>query len=89
MKTLDEVIKALELCTSPVLEDGCLHGCPYSDLVNECACDYNAIPQMQKDALHYLKEYQEIKQHLACLDSHTLHGDETERRYDNGNLERY
>ena len=59
MKTLDEVIKALELCTSPVLEDGCIHGCPYSDLTNECACDYNAIPQMQKDALHYLKEYRE------------------------------
>lgn len=64
MKMLDEVIKALELCTSPVLEDGCIHGCPYSDLANECACDYNAIPQMQKDALHYLREYRTRREDL-------------------------
>ena len=58
MKTLDEVIKALENCTSSVI-DGCIYGCPYSHLVEEGeSCDEKAIPEMQKDALHYLKEYQ-------------------------------
>ena len=59
-RTLEEVIKALDNCTSPVL-DGCIYGCPYSHLVEEGeSCDEKAIPEMQKDALHYLKEYQKI-----------------------------
>lgn len=83
MKTLDEVIKAYEYCQNGDWKVGC-GDCVYKKVKNgACKCVRN------DDALHYLKEYQTMKEHLACLDSHTLHGDETERRYDNGNLERY
>ena len=50
MKTLDEVIKALELCTS---NKHCQDECPYAP--EECP-----TYAMEKDALHYLKEYQAI-----------------------------
>ena len=58
MKTLDEVIKALEMCTADNCV--CFNGCPYSDLVkgDDC-CDIHAIPAMQKDALQWLKGYQQ------------------------------
>ena len=48
MKTLDEVIKALEICTE---SHGCV-GCPYlmGDYDKKCE-------QQDMDALHYLKEY--------------------------------
>lgn len=50
MKTLDEVIKALEIC-SPHIR--CDKACPY----HKSGClDY----EMEKDALHYLQEYQKI-----------------------------
>lgn len=54
MKTLDEVIKALEICSN---NQRCIDGCPYYK--NDC-------PQyeMEKDALHYLKEYQDRKEAL-------------------------
>lgn len=54
MKSLDDVIKALEMCTAN--NSVCFIGCPYSDLVkgDDC-CDIHAIPAMQTDALHYLK----------------------------------
>ena len=55
MKTLDEVIKGLELCTS---SQDCLgYECPYWQEGSNC--DLVAIPKMQDDALHYLKEYRE------------------------------
>ena len=58
MKSLDDVIKALEMCTADNCD--CLNGCPYSDLVkgDDC-CDIHAIPEMQKDALQWLKGYQQ------------------------------
>ena len=49
MKTLEEVIKALEICTS---SKQCTDGCPYSR--DECP---TYAPE--NDALHYLKEYHE------------------------------
>ena len=54
MKTLDEVIKALEICAN---NQRCIDGCPYYK--NDC-------PQyeMEKDALHYLKEYRDRKETL-------------------------
>ena len=70
MKSLDDVIKALEMCT----EDKCvcLYGCPYSHLADgDDGCEYHAIPEMQKDALQWLKGYQQhieldkILDHLA------------------------
>ena len=50
MKTLDEVITALDACQRSACEK-----CPYYD-PNCDICDDVA----QSDALHYLKEYQEI-----------------------------
>ena len=51
MKTIDEVIKALEWCTDGD-QSGC-GACPYHDH-DDFDCDKDA------DALHYLKEYQKI-----------------------------
>ena len=48
MKTLNEVIKALEICSTHLR---CMDGCPYYR--NECP-----LYEMEKDALHYLREYQ-------------------------------
>ena len=59
MKTLNEVIKALEMCT--VDECVCIYGCPYSEFADgDDSCEYHAIPAMQKDALIYLKMYKEL-----------------------------
>ena len=57
MKTLDEVIDALEICghdESPK--------CPYFDTEHWCCCEdhMRSIYPLKKDALHYLKEYQKI-----------------------------
>ena len=57
MKTLDEVIKALEMCTTSPEDDEMCPGCPYADEdgIPEC------VGRDKDDALHYLKEYQEVK----------------------------
>lgn len=52
MKTLDEVIQALEWCISDT-EDDCA-GCPYDGEDGGCH-------QRNLDALHYLKEYQRLQ----------------------------
>lgn len=60
MRTLEEVIKALEMCTSDKCV--CVSGCPYSDLADgDDGCEYHAIPAMQRDALFYLRYYLDIK----------------------------
>lgn len=63
MRTLDEVIKAVE-------EDLECANVSYP----ESFYDYDN----HKDALHYLKEYQETKKHLACLDAAEIRGDDTQ-----------
>lgn len=68
MKTLDEVIKALKICST---HQRCTDGCPYYR--NECP-----LYEMEKDALHYLREYYETKKHLACLDDAEIRGDNTQ-----------
>ena len=51
MKMLDEVIKALEICSTQLRCDGV---CPY----HKSGCiEY----EMEKDALHYLREYKNCK----------------------------
>lgn len=50
MKTLDEVIEALEKCISDTV---CVNECPYY----KDGCLDHAL---DKDSLHYLKEYQAI-----------------------------
>lgn len=67
MKSLNEVIKKFELCNS-YSYDMCNNSCPYFD--DKCACD--------PDALYYLLEYREMKEHLACLDDSEIRGDDTQ-----------
>ena len=50
MKTLDEVIRALEVCTS---DHGGCDGCPYDP---DCTPDYK-----WDDAIFYLKEYRDYR----------------------------
>lgn len=57
MKTLNEVIKAIEWCTE-LDQSGC-GACPYvDDADNRCYAD---------DALHYLKEYRAEKANLEII----------------------
>lgn len=50
MKTLDEVIKAIEICLNNKEDCG---SCPY-DSIEDNRCN---VWQRKSDALHYLKEY--------------------------------
>lgn len=59
MKTLDEVIIALEVCTSGYCSHPKHGDCPYLDERNDCD-----TRQRKLDALHYLREYQENKSGL-------------------------
>ena len=52
MKTLDEVIKAIDFCKSGDLSK--CKDCPY---IGTCELDYAALSD---DALHYLKEYRKL-----------------------------
>lgn len=57
MKTLDEVIDALEICghdESPK--------CPYFDTEYWCCCEdhMRSISPLKNDALYYLKEYRDL-----------------------------
>lgn len=56
MKTLDEVIKAMEICDS---DEGTCRGCAY-----EADCDEKASlghERKRADAIYYLKKYREDK----------------------------
>lgn len=55
MKTLDEVIKALEICTS---DHGGCEGCPYDP---DCTPNYK-----WDEAIFYLKEYQRYQNTPSC-----------------------
>lgn len=68
MKTLDEVIQAQEICLR-----GACDKCSY-DNSNFDICDV----KLQSDVLYYLKEYREMKKHLACLDDAEIRGDDTQ-----------
>ena len=58
MKSLDEVIRAFEVCMKPVSEfENCI-GCPYTDETGEPLC----CGDDKEDALNYLKEYKELSQ---------------------------
>ena len=59
MKSLDEVIKALEVCIDPNA-DSC-KGCPYADENGEPLCNDGN----KEEALHYLKNYKEMIDSLA------------------------
>ncbi len=69
MKTLDEVIVALEVCTSGYCSHPKHGDCPY--LNERYDCDTR---QRKLDALHYLKEYQRYQNtpsrngHMALVD---------------------
>jgi len=55
MKTLDEVIKAYEICMTDNDDDSC-KGCPYSDKSGEAFC----YGKDREDALYHLKEYKKL-----------------------------
>ena len=55
MKTLDEGIKAMDMCINDNDAQNCL-GCPYADSDGEAAC----YGDDREDALYYLKEYRTI-----------------------------
>lgn len=59
MKSLDEVIIALEVCTSGYCSHPKHGDCPYLDERNDCD-----TRQRKLDALHYLKEYRDRKETL-------------------------
>ena len=52
MKTLGEVIKALETAGDFIAE------CSYCDVSNYCGKSYRMDKCYTRDVLHYLKEYQ-------------------------------
>ena len=62
MKTLDEVIEAMERCSIPHYFD--CKGCPYEDDDAEVGCRSD---DRDADALQYLKEYQTILPLLPSL----------------------
>ena len=68
MYTLDEVIKACEECLS---HNEFCYQCIYNS--DECLTD-----QKEEDCLYYLKEYKEMKEHLACMDNGEIRGDATQ-----------
>ena len=53
MKTLNEVIKAYEICMSDESKTTNCKGCPYADETGDPLC----FGEDKEDALHYLKEY--------------------------------
>lgn len=63
MKTLDEVIKALEMCTTCPEDDEMCPGCPYADEQGNPQC----VGQDKDDALHYLKEFKRISARLEKI----------------------
>ena len=73
MKTLDEVIKAFEICIGYYCSNAEHDVCPYFG-----ESDMGCMKEPEKDALHYLKEYRETKKHLACLDDAEIRGDNTQ-----------
>lgn len=61
-KTLDEVIKALDMCINDGDAQNCF-GCPYADCDGEAAC----FGDEREDALRYLQAYKEDKNDLTAL----------------------
>ena len=59
MKTLDEVIKAFEICVGYHCSNAEFDVCPYLG-----ESDMGCMKEPEKDALHYLKEYREKSHQL-------------------------
>ena len=63
MKTLDEVIKAYEICMDDEGEAGNCIGCPYADDTGEPLC----CGEDKEDALHYLREYRRVQNRIEKI----------------------
>lgn len=72
MKTLDELINALERCLDTSCDGNC-KDCAYDTGRGICG------DEREMDTLHYLKEYREVKRHLACMDSGEIRGEATQK----------
>ena len=56
MNNLDDVIETMEKCTGPYIEcDDCKYTCVNAEGVT--ICDHDGL---DKDALHYLREYRDL-----------------------------
>ena len=66
MKTLDEVIKAMEMCIESPDEldedEAMCPGCPYADADGNPEC----VGKDKEDALYYLKKYQRYQNTPSC-----------------------
>ena len=62
MKTLDEVIKAFEICIGYYCSNADHDVCPYFG-----ESDMGCMKEPEKDALHYLKAYRDDKDDLTAL----------------------
>ena len=60
MKTLDEVIKAYEIC----LNEECCDDCPYTEHDAEGRWACSLCGDCPRDALHYLREYRDTRAQL-------------------------
>lgn len=65
MRTLDEVIKAFEICADNSTDCG---GCPYETIENN-GCQ---VAEQKKDALHYLKVFRDAKDALDAEREKTI-----------------
>lgn len=72
MRTLDEVIKAFEMCIQSPDESGPMcPGCPYADKCGDPKC----IGQDKEDALHYLYELKLFRQTPMMQGIHKIQKD--------------
>lgn len=67
MKTLDEVIDAMERCSKPHYFD--CTGCPYEDAEDETGCHPD---DRDADVLHYLKECKAYRDRLTSDKAQTI-----------------
>ena len=70
MNSLDEIIESISFC--------CEGLCEYCVFEEEHKMRNPCTIALMSDAQTYLKEYREMKQHLACMDKGEIRGDDTQ-----------
>ena len=70
MNSLDEIIESISFC--------CEGLCEYCVFEEEHKMRNPCTIALMSDAQTYLKEYREMKQHLACMDKGESRGDDTQ-----------
>lgn len=67
MKSLEELITSLEACANSDSCDGCAYYNAHKDLTEGMDCDEYALPEMQRDALYYLKKWKDFQDTFEAL----------------------